>query len=800
MRTISLKKRIFLPLIVVSLVVAVTSIFFVDHLEEHQKNDVVVQQAESMQSHLQSALDSKAEVMAASLGFIVQDRVLVAALRAGDRQQLLKLATPVYQRLHAQYNITHFYFHNAQRVNLLRVHKPEKYGDTIDRFTTLGAEQSGALFSGIELGPLGTFTLRSVLPVWDSGKLVGYMELGQEIDDLIQKTGAMFHVELLMFIDKHYLEQGAWEEGMRMLGRPFDWDTLAGKVLISQSLNDIPATALNRVAAVSASEGISIGQDITLHGETYWAGIIPVHDAGNRPVATLVMLRDMTQIIARLQAEMLLFSGVFAVMGLFVFVLFYLILGGTEQALSESEERFAKISESAQDAIICINNDGNISFWNQAAEAIFGYMPEEVMGRDLHRLIVPERFRAAHLKAFPLFQTTGQGAALGKTLELAAMRKDGTEFPVEVALSSTRIAGKWHAVAVLRDITARKQAQQEIEQSLYMQRVLDTILNISLPPLTLREVALKSLDAVLAIPAFSLLNKGSIFLAVNSERTLEMVAQRNLPETLLQSCALLPFGKCLCGKAAATRELVYVNHLSEEHEIRYEGIQPHGHYCIPIMSEGQLLGVLNVYVAAGHQSDEREKRYLKTVADTLAVVIERKQSEERLQQLAHNDTLTGLPNRTLFYDRLNQGVALAQRHKQAFAVMFLDLDHFKEINDTLGHDMGDLLLREVATRLRSCVRSMDTVARMGGDEFTIILTETAVREAVEQVAEKLLQVLQEPFSLSGESRHIGCSIGIALYPKHGLDSETLVKHADIAMYDAKRERNSYCIFSDKKLL
>jgi len=154
------------------------------------------------------------------------------------------------------------------------------------------------------------------------------------------------------------------------------------------------------------------------------------------------------------------------------------------------------------------------------------------------------------------------------------------------------IAGKWHGIAVLRDIAIRKKAQQEIEQALNIQLVLDTILNISLPPLTLKEVVLKSLDA------------------------------------LLQSCARLAFGHCLCGKAAAIRKLVFFNHLNEQHEIRYDGIQPHGHYCIPVISDGRLLGVLNVYVAAGHISEESERRFLKTVADTLAVVIERKQAEE----------------------------------------------------------------------------------------------------------------------------------------------------------------------------
>jgi len=350
-----------------------------------------------------------------------------------------------------------------------------------------------------------------------------------------------------------------------------------------------------------------------------------------------------------------------------------------------------------------------------------------------------------------------------------------------------------------REVSERKKAQLETEQALNIQRVLDSILNFSLPTLTLKEVLLKSLDTILSIPTFSLLNMGSIFLAVKDEQTLEMVAQRNLPAALLQSCAMLPFGHCLCGKAAAAHEIGFFNHLNDQHEISYEGIQPHGHYCIPIMLEGELLGVLNTYVAPGHVSNENEKKFLKTVVDTLAVVIERKQTEEKLQQLAHNDTLTGLPNRALFRDRLEQGLALAQRHQQELAVLFLDLDHFKEINDTLGHDMGDVLLMETANRLLACVRKTDTVARIGGDEFTVLLTETKTSESPELVAKNILKALLEPFELNGTLRNVGCSIGIARYPEHGTDSETLLKNADAAMYHAKRKRNTFCSFSNYPL-
>jgi diguanylate cyclase (GGDEF)-like protein len=183
------------------------------------------------------------------------------------------------------------------------------------------------------------------------------------------------------------------------------------------------------------------------------------------------------------------------------------------------------------------------------------------------------------------------------------------------------------------------------------------------------------------------------------------------------------------------------------------------------------------------------------VADTLASVIQRKRAEEQLEQLAHSDSLTGLPNRSLFYDRLEQVLALARRQKQKFAVLFLDLDHFKEVNDMLGHDAGDTLLQEAATRLLGCVRREDTVARVGGDEFTIILMETRESAGAELVAKKILKTLARSFNISGHECHIGTSIGIAMYPVDGEDAEMLVRNSDAAMYQAKQIHNAYRFYS-----
>jgi len=177
-------------------------------------------------------------------------------------------------------------------------------------------------------------------------------------------------------------------------------------------------------------------------------------------------------------------------------------------------------------------------------------------------------------------------------------------------------------------------------------------------------------------------------------------------------------------------------------------------------------------------------------------ITEQKQAEDRLRYLAHHDGLTDLPNRILFADRLGQALSRVRWHKRVVAVLFLDLDHFKRINDTLGHNMGDLLLKAVAERLSSCVRSGDTVARMGGDEFTIILADVAQAEDVPKVAQKIIDAVAKPFVLAGRELFVSTSMGISLFPNDGQDVQTLLKNADAAMYRAKEQgRNHYQHYS-----
>ena len=162
--------------------------------------------------------------------------------------------------------------------------------------------------------------------------------------------------------------------------------------------------------------------------------------------------------------------------------------------------------------------------------------------------------------------------------------------------------------------------------------------------------------------------------------------------------------------------------------------------------------------------------------------------------MAYHDFLTGLPNRFLFQDRLNMALAQARRQQGKIALVTLDLDRFKEINDTLGHDIGDVLLQKVGKRLTSLIREGDTVARMGGDEFTLLLQSINENSDVAVIALKVLEALREPFDCDEHELSITPSIGIAIYPDHGLAMSTVLKNADQAMYRAKKTRNRYYVY------
>ena len=187
---------------------------------------------------------------------------------------------------------------------------------------------------------------------------------------------------------------------------------------------------------------------------------------------------------------------------------------------------------------------------------------------------------------------------------------------------------------------------------------------------------------------------------------------------------------------------------------------------------------------------------IERLAALYAIAVQRERAEETIRQMEYHDSLTGLPNRLLFNDRFTLALAQAKRNKQKLSVMILDLDKFKEVNDSLGHNIGDQLLKGVGQRLAGLLRRTDTVARIGGDEFIVLLSTIKHENDSIEIAQKIMHAFQKPFDIDDHKIRNTTSIGIALYPEDGEDIATLVKNADIAMYRAKEQgRNKYCRYT-----
>ncbi|MBF0110398.1 MAG: PAS domain S-box protein [Magnetococcales bacterium] len=466
-----------------------------------------------------------------------------------------------------------------------------------------------------------------------------------------------------------------------------------------------------------------------------------------------------------------------------------------EEIILESENRFRTLIHSLRDAILVFDASGKIMLLNRSGERMFGLSDAEFVGLPVSGLFSQIRGGVSWDHLSQRFDAPG-AEGMSITHEGMALRSMGDEeFPVEISITSWTNHGERFFSAVVRDISERQLLERR-DLRAYINRIaISALLEVALEPLPLKRKLEVAMDIIHTVPRLALQAKGSIML-VTEEGDLELIVERNLSAPLLEKCRRVPIGHCLCGRAAESRELIFADAIDARHDITFDGIQPHGHYCVPILSRGNLLGVMNLYVAAGHVQEPEEGAFLITVANTLAGLIERGRVEEKIKHMASHDSLTGLPNRVLFREHLEQELRHASRTKRALVVAFLDLDRFKQVNDTLGHEAGDLLLKAVTLRLRQCLRESDTLARIGGDEFTLILPAIDCQANAVNVAEKIIAILQEPFIILEHTCRIGVSIGMSCFPDHGFHADELIQQADQAMYIVKNTgRNAFAFFN-----
>jgi diguanylate cyclase (GGDEF)-like protein len=259
-------------------------------------------------------------------------------------------------------------------------------------------------------------------------------------------------------------------------------------------------------------------------------------------------------------------------------------------------------------------------------------------------------------------------------------------------------------------------------------------------------------------------------------------------------------GVGLVGKAWQSGQPLWVTDLAKDDRAR-AGIAReagmHGTFLFPVISEGKPVGVLVFHSREIREPDDRLLEAVRVIGSQIGQFLRRKEAEERARYMATHDGLTDLPNRVMFSQLLNHEILGAQRYRRTFAVMFIDLDRFKFVNDTLGHEAGDQLLQEISTRFKGCLRASDVVARLGGDEFVVLANEIAEREQVAMIARKLLSAALKPVAIRDQECRVTASVGICMYPDDARNEQDLMKNADIAMYLAKEEgKNNFQFYSE----
>lgn len=470
MKEKNFKLRILIPLITAFFLLLGSFVFIFYWFHQEQLIEDVTNDFNYFQDLFTVQLENDAGMMASALEVILRDPKTKASLKKRDKESLLMQAWPLFNTLLSNHRVTHFYFTGPDRINILRIHKPEKYGDLIDRFTTLAAEKTGKISWGIELGPLGTLTLRVVAPLYEGNKLLGYVELGEEIEHISEKLHNILGLEIQVLIKKKYLLRHQWEAGMKMLHRKAPpWDQISSRVIIYQTMETFP---WNIHQAYSAEASVETRKDLKfMHQGQYYIGrFIPLMDAGQRQIGQMLVISNITSLKKSIRSTLFLISGICVAAGSLLFIFFFLFLGRVQTQMETTDfelVRIRKAVENTRDSIIIMDHKGKISYWNPAAKTLFGYEAQEVLGKDLHGLIAPVRYHKSFLSRFDHFKKTGQGPALGNILELEALGKGGVEFPIELSISAIDLEGRNHAVGILRDITDRKQLEKKLLQLSY---------------------------------------------------------------------------------------------------------------------------------------------------------------------------------------------------------------------------------------------------------------------------------------------------------------------------------------------
>lgn len=462
-------------------------------------------------------------------------------------------------------------------------------------------------------------------------------------------------------------------------------------------------------------------------------------------------------------------------------------LRSAESSLTINQEKFRSLFEYHPDGIMELKSTGAISRVNVALEGETGFFGERIVGKPWIELIAPERREPA--------QELLRSAMRGEAVEADSLLLDrlGNRLDVQLKLVPLHASGAiTGAYAIFKNVAAQRAAERAIEaQSERLRRLV-------MVAASGHESLEDQIDEALSL-GVELFGWDIGYVAQYQGR--DRVLVRNASgEALITKGTIYPARASFAYHVMERSGPCFVADMDapDHREDPIRVTTPwRSYFGVPLTVFNEFYGALVFAGRAPRESiDPSERDMVQLIGLLVSAALERAAQNERIEQLAFNDALTGLPNRVLFNDRIEQTIATARRYGRGFAVMYLDVDHFKAINDKHGHAVGDAALQEVAHRLRLATRESDTLSRFGGDEFVILQPIVDGPSDAADLARKLNVAMQEPVVIDGVPHKVRLSIGIALYPSDGARIEELMEAADRALYRAKKEgRNRWC-FAD----
>ena len=422
-----------------------------------------------------------------------------------------------------------------------------------------------------------------------------------------------------------------------------------------------------------------------------------------------------------------------------------------EEKRKESEQLFTYLAEFSPNMIF-INVKGKVVYANRICEELMGYSREEFYSPDFDFMsfIAPESKQ--------LVETGYKNHMTGNDIlpyEYTLVTKEGRRIDAIITTKLINYQGDSATLGIITDITKRKQAERELKRS---------------------EEQYRTIFENTGTASIIIEGDGKISLANGEFERLAGFTREGIQGKMYWTDFI---------KEEDRQRLIKLRDLKTDGSLRV----PKGYECDFIDRNGNIKQVLMTMALLPETS-----KYVISILD----ITDRKQAELHLQRMATHDELTKLPNRRLFQQRLEHALARAHRHNSLLGVLYLDLDDFKIVNDTYGHDKGDMLLGALAGRLLECIRENDTVARLGGDEFTMILEDAYQLEDIVTAAKRIIESVSKPFSLGKNESNVTISVGIGVYPDDGDTAQELLKMSDMAMYKAKRQgKNNYQFYSNR---